>query len=151
MCLITNEPQRIVEEDMIVFKRVDAFPCRKLRVDSSLSIDNMEFAIIVKSPIQTDFIWTPNKLEETKLKVESTKFDYCIEHYDLDSTEGFTEEEMVDVISEGFHSAKTEERLCFKTSTHIAKFLIPAGATIYEDNSGLLVSNKIIFLELLKD
>jgi len=60
-------------------------------------------------------------------------------------------------IGDGFHSAKNPERFLnpianyFGRGLVIARFIIPKGSKYYLDNTGLVVSNQIIFKEVIFD
>lgn len=57
------------------------------------------------------------------------------------------------IIAGGFHAAKNAERLQQNLgySNAITEFIIPKGAKYFEDKTGLIVSNKIIFKCIIED
>jgi hypothetical protein len=76
---------------------------------------------------------------------QAEKYDYDVILAYLNTTGKFTE------VSEGFHACKQKGRsgayhkfLIPKGAYH--KFLIPKGALYFEDKSGLIVSNKMMWL-----
>jgi len=136
MCLITiqNDPC-IAQEDLIVYKSF---------------LKNTDENIF-KTPFQF-FTYEINKLYETEIKlVKKTEF-IGIEAFDNDSIDksklDFDVHKYINVISNGFHSLKEPDRIdddsIYELDLKIVECIIPKGSIYYTDNSGLIVSNKII-------
>lgn len=136
MCLITiqNDPC-IAQEDLIVYKSF---------------LKNTDENIF-KTPFQF-FTYEINKLYETEIKlVKKTEF-IGIEAFDNDSIDksklDFDVHKYINVISNGFHSLKYPDRIDTDSiglfGLKIVECIVPKGSFYYTDNSGLIVSNKII-------
>jgi len=147
MCLITRRRElSIAEEDIIVWK--------VLRYD-------------LKSHIEF-FRYEEDVLYETEIK-ELSK-DTVIRAYDEISSkylnkhyEGWSKRFLVEgdaiitydggredliYIGEGFHSSLSRERLGkVESYLRLRKFVIPKGSLYYEDETGLMVSNRIMMLK----
>jgi hypothetical protein len=131
MCLVTDKlDKNIAKEDMVVYKIL----CRKMSFGE----------IIIHSP----YIYFPyeiNKLYKTEIK-ETKDFSY----YDSQVGDYYfssKNKKSFKSFDEGFHSAKTVERLndvWLKSGKSIYECIIPAGSEYYEDNTDLIVSNQII-------
>ena len=139
MCLITKQQEpTIIAHDMTVFKLVKKYT----------SVTN-----ICGSDMQ-DFDYELEVLNRTYLK-EATEDripydDQVTKHYGLryDNKTGMTISKEVRTIGPGFHSFSSKERIGIvdgETSERIARFLMPSGSEIFQDETGVLVSNQIIF------
>lgn len=123
MCLITEQKEPIIlEEDLIVYKNV------------KLTKNGYESYFF-------PFTWKAKKLEETELKtgIKFTGFDPLVTCHYKDSISEIKSWE------EGFHFAFTKERLHI-LNVPIKEFLIPKGAQVVKDATGLGVTNKIMML-----
>lgn len=140
MCLITlsNWPTRI-KKDMIVYKAVSQ-PSYVPKNKARSLIQNFEYTegVVYKTKMRiADCVFA----EESGPLSYDNEADRCLfEYLDKKQLSYLT---MVNVISEGFHSAKDPNRL---ENGWIRKFLIPKGSYIYRDYSGLIVSNQIQLL-----
>ena len=127
MCLVTFDPTvHIAEEDMVVYKQ-------GIKVEES----------VFSSGFFT-FSYKQNTLYETKIKKGIFHYFDCIAERMYNNME----ERYLQSFGAGFHSAFTKER--FDTTgipgeDSIAEFIIPKGSEYIKDETGLLVSNKIIF------
>ena len=137
MCLITDRLDPIITtEDMVVYKLM-----KHIKTD---------YGIDVVTPYER-FLYEINKLYKTEI---TETCDRCY----FDNVAGIYYEELlrkdceIKSFEEGFHSAKTIERLktneltsgiCFN-NIKIHKCIVPAGSIYYEDGTDLIVSNQII-------
>lgn len=132
MCLITNQKEsKIAEEDMTVYK--------VLRIDG-------------KSHVQ-GFPYVPGGLHKTTIEqsdqwcaADETALDVLNE--DFDRWRNGNNKSLV-CFGQGFHSCRTRERAVRLNETsdergEIKEFVIPKGATYYEDMTDLLISDQII-------
>ena len=143
MCLVTNQQKPIIlTEDMIVYKL----------------LTTANHPLILS--IYFNFSWTLNKKYKTKILKRKLTHDN-FSHYDemaLESLFQLTKTKSItgllicfreknhgySIISDGFHSFKTIERISGLTHHTIFECTIPKGSKIYEDTSGLIVSNQLI-------
>ena len=132
MCLITEQTKpEILKEDLIVYK--------------ILYYGNLSYF--------RKFVWEKGKMERQKMdpKIINTsdhyngKYTFCddISQAVYDNGNKYT------CISYGFHAFVTKKRagMLYTYGTEIHKFLIPAGAQVFRDKTGLIVSNKMMFVE----
>lgn len=132
MCLITEQSEAIVlDKAKTVYKA--------LRRD-------------LHSPCQEEFLWEPNKLYTQRLypKRIDTRKEYKGDYTFADSRcmKVYDHKGIFTCISIGFHSAKTRSRVTNLYSfTEIHRFRIPAGAKVFYDSTGLIVSNKIMLVK----
>ena len=139
MCLLTYQKEpKILTEDLVVYKILE----RDFRAYTF-----KHFVYKVKKLYKTVI---------TKIEINSYEDDFLFcddldQNYykplikDLNYKEG----EIV-AIQEGFHSAKSVERvkqISVYSDPFIVKCIIPAGSEYYEDETGLCVSNQIIIVE----
>ena len=132
MCLITKITEPIVlTETMSVYKR--------LKMDGSTLIQKFKYDF--DRLYETEFSFLPNENVWPTYSIAELSF--------LDTFyAGWCELGDTDIrkqlmcIAQGFHSAKEPDRLTGLGLTF--ECTIPGGATIYEDATGLIVSNKII-------
>lgn len=133
MCLITEEKEtRITDEDIICYKI--------LNHDLTSTTTNYQYVL--------------NKLNETKITMEEMSrgrfmsSDSCWADWKATERYIFEFDNILNVVSEGFHSFLTLERLfIWVMPNKVYKCLIPAGSEIITDDTGLIVSNQIIILE----
>lgn len=138
MCLITEQkkPKR-VKEDMIVYKTGYAHYNSNGNLEEVNAVFNF-------------FNYLPHQLYETKFSFINPASREAIGYDDeVNLAYGNRNERSTKnllVVAKGFHSAKNIERLK-QSSNHCGhKFecIIPKGSLIYEDKTGLIVSDKII-------
>ena len=135
MCLITEQKKPIkIRKDRIVYKTgYGGFVNGKMRV--------------LFTPYNK-FKYELNKLYETKFTYLPTSSKDAIGHDDMVTVAyGWKSERVLNssliVIAAGFHAATKKQRL--KTAYYdLVECVIPKGSLIYEDKTGLIVSNKII-------
>lgn len=135
MCLVTTQKEPLIaSKDITVYK--------------SLSIG---FRGIIKSQFER-FIYELNKLYETT--IEHSKDWTCYDNDAVDAierkypywTKGI-EKDLI-CLGDGFHSAATIERLHHGGS--IFECVIPKDSEYYMDETGLVVSNKIIVVKQIE-
>lgn len=150
MCLATRQQEpKIAKEDIICYKLVNIIQGK------------------IHSAYQSTFKWELNKLYQTNIRellpqgygdyeytctfdrfsqeeyVQSliTQEEYFLKYGELP-------ENSVKVFQLGFHSAKTIKRFSVKNEA-ISECVIPIGSEYYEDETGLIVSNKLIMKKIL--
>lgn len=173
MCLFTTQTEpKTAETDLVVYKIFGhTFNESGVFIEpNSLSDIRPESKKYVVALIQ-DFTYFFNTLYETEMTccTPSSELDVILfdrkswgharqltEH--LDSSKGnygdpiyikafFALQQYPDkfkLITTGFHSIESIERIKYSSRKNIYKCVIPAGAEYYSDGNGLMVSNKII-------
>ncbi len=130
MCLVTEQKvARITAEDMVVWK------------------------ILMKglSSVFFEFQWEFNVLYHTEIKIKDSL--HGLEFYNNAAYVYYNCMDKVDLvqIAEGFHAITSEdvadESMCDLTRRIKVKCLIPAGAEVFEDATGLIVSNQMMLIE----
>jgi len=139
MCLITRQKEsKILKKDLTVFKFVKEF-------------ENNSCMSHVGS---YGFIYRKDILNKTTMKrsIDFSPFDDVVERNYPCCPE--YNDDLIS-IGEGFHSSLRKSRLSdilesyfLKPGTIIAEFVIPKGSEVYEDATGLIVSNQIIFKKI---
>ena len=140
MCLVTKQktPTK-TKEDTIVYKHCYMY-------------DNNENEVYSTN----DFLYEKGILNETELVINNIRdsvADHLVFlHYKIDIWEWKYEstDDVFKHVHEGFHSAKTKERISFYLWGTLCEFTIPKGSLIMEDETGLITSNKIIFNKIIK-
>jgi len=152
MCLITTQKQvKIAEEDIICYKTVN--------------IHNN----IICSVFNT-FVWTLGKLVKTEITEIFSGHGYltCFDSIDsnTNSINGKLPHQLLDneirelgirCFEQGFHSAKTKERIEYRLQIYddeelmekLAECIIPKGSEYYENNNDLMISNQLIMVKIL--
>ena len=147
MCLITKQTKStILTEDMIVYKKI-------------MSIQEGLYSCLF------NFQWELGKLYQTTIE-ESDEFTFhdrlskhtmlrfcgmsennikTTHHSDL---KDFLIENAAKCYGAGFHSATYKSRLKLFRRQYVYECTIPAGSEIYNDNTGLIISNQIIINKL---
>lgn len=130
MCLVTpNKEKKIAEEDMIVYK--------------------------ILNEDLSPFYWEGEAYEIGKLneiEIQETSDFTDFDEISIRYNKGYKRDELVS-FGQGFHSAKSIDRIRDIRKAYsipvpvLFTCIIPKGSEYYEDNSGLLVSNKIIIKE----
>ena len=143
MCLITKQSKpEILKEDLTVYK--------------SIIIENVN---TVQAGMRY-FFYEKNKVYETKIltdEIDITPFDRQVRdaYTDLYSDGEFLsytnvtnkkllKKHSLKSFGQGFHSSISADRFDSRFFT-VAEFVIPAGSEVYRDETGLIVSNKIMF------
>lgn len=138
MCLITTQEKcKIANKDIICYKLV---------------LEGKHKFVSVYFP----FSWEPNKVYKQELNVEKTiyyqVFDTLVEnHYLREYLNSYNKPELISVTN-GFHAAKEKKR--FNNDNWVgvmAEVIIPKGSEYYEDETGLIVSNQMKIIRILKD
>lgn len=152
MCLITKQAEpKIATNNIEIYKQVDR--CA-----------NQEF---VKS-IYFDFLWELNRQYETAINKADVVFT-DIEFFDGLSCHHYFSNEILgggkhkqilamkemnlNMFNRGFHSCNSLERClkpCNSYKHSIVKGFIPKGAEYLEDETGLIVSNKLVLTEIVQ-
>lgn len=129
MCLVTQQQKpRITTEDMIVWK------------------------ILTKSLMSVffDFTWERGELYRTEIVILDPSCSF--EYYNGTAYDYYEECDKVTLIqiAQGFHAFTDEEVVDAEISglnrRVKAKCLIPAGSEVFEDATGLIVSNQMMLL-----
>jgi hypothetical protein len=126
MCLITEQKEpTILSEDMIVYK----------------ILTRHVFTHELVSPFRS-FKWDLGKLYSTNITQKEIDLLSDAEFFDRDAKEPYYMlYSQLYEYSTGFHSFKTKDRARYYI---VFECTIPAGSEIYEDKSGLIVSNQLI-------
>lgn len=150
MCLITEQKvAKIAEEDTIVYKEVILLGDEKCMS----SIQGFEYEF---DKLYTSVTLSPKSIIGLRFADDFTMHDPRVaDYYFLDKIviydkgEIVTDNECCDyvVISKGFHAYTNFER--DKDSN--VKCIIPKGSEYFEDATGLIVSNRIIIKEIIKN
>lgn len=134
MCLQTTwkEP-KIAEEDWVVYKE--------------LKYDNWKERNIVS--VYANFLYKIGKTYTTELAESDDNGSYDMlaanvkNKYKVDGIEFKS-------IGQGFHAARTGVRIDYNfPGIFLAECIIPKGAEYYEDDSGLIVANKIKIVKIV--
>ena len=133
MCLITEQTKpEILKKDLIVYK---------LLYPNHLSYFRK-------------FFWEKGKMKRQKMdpKIINTLLPFFLGAYnfcDNISQRMYERLGRLTCITYGFHAFVTKKRagMLYTYGTEIHKFLIPAGAQVFRDKTGLIVSNKMMFVE----
>ena len=137
MCLFTTQKEpKIATKDMVVYKEII----------TSLNRNNV-FASYFRYMYERDVL---NHVEIEHLEYipeqsSSIPFDGSAKVILMNEIQNGTK--MFEV-NQGFHACLFRNRISvcmFRTDDDIARFIIPKGAEYYTDESGLIVSNKIIY------
>ena len=127
MCLITFDPTvHIAEEDMIVYKE-GKFPHNEKLFQSALR----------------PFFYRKFSLYKTEILESGSQagYDNIVTNFYYSSKS----DRKIYSFGQGFHSALELKRLSGSSFYRNAEFIIPKGSEYIKDETGLLVSNKIIF------
>ena len=134
MCLITTQSvPTILKKDKIVYKLL----CDDYR-----------------SKFYKDYLYVPRILNTTEIKIaqdgDKWAFDKISSNHYFDNDNEYNFQDLR-FYGQGFHSINSLERYFNYIKNHpqsndkiLVKCIIPKGSEIYEDETGLLVSNKII-------
>jgi len=133
MCTIVKKEYKITDKDMVVYKGLTAgmiAPVYYFKYSPHVTYESP-----INQELQDDWS-TADIVAENSLRDNDYNPDKP--HRDLIC------------LGEGFHSCTTMERAIeLNYSTCVFRCVIPEGSIVYEDFSGLLVSNKIIIKELV--
>ena len=142
MCLIVekNTEEKIAEEDIICYKRIDKYSTTKgIKLVSPFQF----FEYKLNKLYRTTFI--PRELK-SKIGYESGVFYATCEASNYYSTFPYY---LLKVYQKGFHSYKNiPDEPSFKSEC-IVKCIIPAGTKYIEDKTGLICSEAIKIIEIL--
>lgn len=133
MCTVIKKTQKghpkTAKENIIVYKA-----CNSIAIISKTKVRS----------ISEGFIYIKNRLNKTR-------FSYSSQVSYSDTIEGDYCSKLNDplFIAKGFHSYIDEERLKEWDGDYNCKFIIPKDAKYYENEVGNIVSNQIIFKEIL--
>jgi len=126
MCLVTRQIKpKTMKKDLIVWKSVKLdWSDRNKAYSRYYEFEWTRGVIYEKDLVKTRSTWK-----------EAEKYDYVVWVAYPDQTGKFTS------VSEGFHACKQERR-----GGAWDRFLIPKGALYFEDESGLIVANKMMYI-----
>lgn len=148
MCLITEQKEPfITDQDMIVYKVVREsaydnlvfpafYPSRNFKYDADvLNVTKIE------SAYEDSFISFFDNMVGLHLSKK-----YNLDPSDPGRLEDLAKKGIINIIGQGYHFAIERKRLVVNDKTYnIERFIVPAGSDVYFDETGLGVSNQIIF------
>lgn len=143
MCLIVekNTKEKITEEDIICYKRLDVYP----KLDGTCRLVSLYQFFEYKLNVLYKTTFKPKTLT-SKVGYESGVFYANCHATNYYSTFPY---HLLKVYQKGFHSYKElDEENCYETGFNV-KCVIPAGTKYIEDKTGLICSEAIKIIEIL--
>ena len=145
MCLITKQLKpEILKEDLTVYKEVKTFKLERELEQVRAMLYHFTYH---KDKVYYTVLEDAISITPYDPKVSITYGDFMKDLMDArcygHNIPNVLKAHNIKVIGQGFHSANHPDRV--RPATYTGQFIIPAGSEIYRDETGLLVSNKIMF------